>query len=34
MKLNGTKQLFAYADDVNILGENMDNIQMNTEAIK
>jgi hypothetical protein len=26
LKLNGTHQLLAYTDDVNILGENMDNI--------
>jgi hypothetical protein len=30
MKLNGTHQLLAYADDVNIVGEN---IQKNTEAL-
>jgi hypothetical protein len=31
--LNGTHQLFAYADDVIIVGENIDTIQKNTKAL-
>jgi hypothetical protein len=33
LKLTGTHQLLAYADDVNVSGENIDNKQKNTEAL-
>ena len=33
MKLNGTHQLLAYADDVNILGESVHTVKKNAEAL-
>jgi hypothetical protein len=33
LKLNGTHQLPAYADDVNLLGDNIDTIQKNMETL-
>jgi hypothetical protein len=33
LKLNGTHQLLAYADDVNLLGDNIDTINKNTVTL-
>jgi hypothetical protein len=33
LKLNGTRQLLAYADDVNLLGDNIDTIRKSTETL-
>jgi hypothetical protein len=32
-KLNGTHQLLAYADDVNLMGDNIDTTEKNTETL-
>jgi hypothetical protein len=33
LKLNGTHQLLAYADDVSLLGDNIDTIKKNMETL-
>jgi hypothetical protein len=33
IKLNGTHQLLAYADDVNLLGDKIDAIHKNNETL-
>jgi hypothetical protein len=33
LKLNGTHQLMPYANDVNLLGDNIDTINKNTETL-
>jgi hypothetical protein len=33
LKLNGTRQLLAYVDDVKLLGDNIDTIKRNTENL-
>jgi hypothetical protein len=33
LKLNGTHQLLAYADDLHLLGDNIDTIKQNTETL-
>jgi hypothetical protein len=33
VKLNGTLEILTYADDVNLLGDNIDTIKINTETL-
>jgi hypothetical protein len=33
LKLNGTHQLLAYADDINLLRGNIDTVEKNTELL-
>jgi hypothetical protein len=33
LKLNGTHQLLAYADDVNLLGDNIDTMKKNKDNL-
>jgi hypothetical protein len=33
LKLNGTHQLLSYADDVNLLGDNIDTVKKNKEIL-
>jgi hypothetical protein len=33
LKLSGTHRLLVYADDVNLLGDNMDTIKKNIESL-